>query len=617
MRRALSRFAATSLCALLLLAAALPLGVPARAEDTAPTVGGDRVTDWPGLQAWLGTHTEGTVYLDATVSLTSSFQLRYPVTIDTGEHGLVFDGGFLSPAGAGAGAQITGEGVLRPVVTVNNMGRLWVGSWANYLYMLNITATGNGEKGGTALYIAAPGTGTLDGVQLNFNQPGQIRACGPEAVGLELAAGFEAYCFDIAVEGPASTAVKAHAGATLCFSSLSAAGEGAQAVAGEGDILVDSCRLSSAPQQANIKVCQGELMAGYYPVRQGSDPEDLKRSLGWNLSFGLGLRGNGPATHSLSAFPVWDSEQVAAIDLSTPGRTRVTGTLFAPWMAAVLSQTPELLVEVRDPDVPTITEVYATLTMVGEERLTYYDFYLWETAAWTTEDCALQISRDGGRTWQDHTGDESVRWGEYSVSVAASAMTEGVLFRVDVPGHGSSNRVRLSYVEGLVLNGSGGDRAGTDRLGMDLDAEEEEDEETPPGSVDDSGVLKPKPGAPVVLPEAPVAAGEGGLGIAQQGLGATQQGAGALPAAEADSARQKASRPAEEAGKETERTAQAPAAQTPTAQAPAGEADAQPTPQPDLARPGIGAGAVLGIIAGVAAGALLGFILLRRRAAWR
>lgn len=594
--------------AALLFACALLLGtfaVPVRAEEAGQE---NIVQDWAQLKNWLSSHTEGTVYLADTVVLTSSFQLQHPVTIDTGEYGLVLNGGVLSPTGDGENAAITGEGTQVPVVEVKSMGTLWVGSWTNYLSLLRITATGDGVRGGTALRIASSGEGVMEGALINFNIPGQIRAFGPDAVGLELMADFTAFAFDITVEGPGSTAVRTHAGASICFSSLSASGEGAEAVAGEGNILLDCCQVQPAPRHENVQVYQGELMTGYYPVQQGSDAVDLQRALGPNLRFGVALRGNSPASHGFSLYPVWDAGQVAGIDTTVLGRTLVEGTVSAPWLAGRVPAAPQLVVEVRDSQTPCINEVFIGNDMVDGKRETLYGFEMWEADDWTVEDCILQISRDGGRNWLDFTEDAAVTWTGSGFRVWKSAISEGMMFKVEVPGYGTSNMVRLSQKEGLVPLGSGGDRTGADRLGVDLDAEEEEDAEPPkkPGNIP----VTVTPGEdPVVQEQAGQEAIEGIL--PQDVETPPVLMAATLPAQEA-SPQEEALVPAKAKAEETVQQ------QPPAKVADVPQVDPVPTTaQPALAQPGGGVQVAVWVSGFAAAGALAGFLLLRRRTAQR
>ena len=112
------------------------------------------------LNGWLESHvnTGGTVYVKANITLTDSIMLNYydddppEIIIDTGEYGLVYNGGYMFlPSYA-----FIGEGVDTPVLTVIDPAA-FRSAWYNVVQSLRVTATGRMEDGvligGTAVRV--------------------------------------------------------------------------------------------------------------------------------------------------------------------------------------------------------------------------------------------------------------------------------------------------------------------------------------------------------------------------------------------------------------------------------------------------------------------------------
>lgn len=459
------------------------------------------------LGAWLASHTEGTLTLTDTVTLTRAVPFYGPVVVDTGPHSLVLDGGYPHPGfvptedgGIDVVADqilVTGEGVEGPVVDVSRMGYFRFGNWNNYLYTLCVTATGREDAGGTALRIQDVGSGNFNFFDTQLQPPGQIRAYGPGAIGLELLGPFSVFSFDVAVAGAGGAAVSAPAGANICFCKLIAEGDGAQAVRGGGDILVDSCLARPAAGGDNIDVYQGSPFPLWWPVMQHSDEEDLQYELPATT---LTLAGSSDVTASMTLYIDWEEGALDGFSTAAPGRLEITGQLHSAFLRELMPGEVGATLEVRGPDIPCI---YATDTWSDgpDDTITHVLLFFWETEAWLAGSYTLSRSEDGGKTWRACTGAEGIRWRENGmVDIPVELIHEGVLFRLEAPGAGTSNIVCFSKEYGHSLGGIGGDRVGTDRLGASLNwlmlAAVPPDGEEPgePGAPEPSDPPAPGPG---------------------------------------------------------------------------------------------------------------------------
>ena len=431
----------------------------------------DTVFSEQELQNWLSANKDagGIVLLGDTITITSSLLVQNysaTVTIDTERFGLVFDGGYLFFLGD---ALIIGEGMDVPVVDAKDLGRLWIGDWSNSLRTLNITATGRNGAGGVALRISSSGSGSFDLTDIFEFDTGLIKSFGAGAVGLELTKPFSAYCFNISVEGEASAAVSASNGALLSFCKLTARGEGATAAQGN-NIVLDTCIVTPEPSGEDIRNYTRTLSTAYLPFKQGG----AFRNLSFDLTRTYApLEGNADGS-SITGIPVnWDEDIWMGIDLDTIGKTIVpgsfvfvdwtTGEELASWYASFLplitkSCGLQIIVDVRDPDVPCISDVW-----FNDDEDTVV-LKLWETDAWTTDQCILWRSDDDGETWYNDTYSTDVVFDGFSVNYPISSITEkGCLVQVEVPGVGESNIKRLSLFEGQPFGNHGGDRTGVDR----------------------------------------------------------------------------------------------------------------------------------------------------------
>ncbi|MDL2238510.1 hypothetical protein LJC56_11925, partial [Christensenellaceae bacterium OttesenSCG-928-K19] len=311
---------------------------------SAATVGaGDEntVANQEELEAWLSSHQSGTVTLTDNITLAPpqgsvyayTILLEYPVIIDTGNFGIVFNGGsFL--AFEGCGAQITGTGILRPVIDVQDMGasRFGGGRWLGNVCSLNVTAIGDGVTGGTAMRIQDDISLQSFDLSESFFDRGRICAYGKNAIGLELIRTLPIVGFDVAVEGENSTAVLAQKDAAICFSKLSATGDEAYAVRGENGahITVDTCLAQPVPQGKNITTYTAKPDPLYYPIKQfGSQDQLIRHNFTATYLYGCSVASQG--------WPLdvdCNDEERMQIDLDTVGFYRVSGTISSEWFSA-------------------------------------------------------------------------------------------------------------------------------------------------------------------------------------------------------------------------------------------------------------------------------------------
>lgn len=462
--------------AVLLLAAGIILGqaIPVFAQETEPeSEQGDVVFYEDELAGWLDAHmyTGGTVRLGNIITITEPIRVyadaSSPVVIDTATFGMVFDEGYIY--GDYGFCHITGEGIDVPVVDVWNMGFYWIGNWNNDLLRLNVTATGRGGAGGTALRIRVADTNTLD-LSGPYNPQGMIRSYGTNAVGLWLDVPMDAHCYRIEVSGQNSSAVHAPGGASLYYCRLMAEGDGAVAVTGT-DVLVDTCKASPEPEDMRVihrSILESSLDRLYLPVRQNETPDyGSLRLLNTPAFF---LSGGGGFSEETRYFYVdWDYDSYFAIDTSVLGKTLIHGTVdnIFSGLGLFTDITLTIAVEVRDPALPCISMV--NIVEYNGER--HVHMPLWDDYDPQDENVILWCSDDEGRTWWDATHSSDIVWERGMIDFSYDALDNPVWFQLEIVGSGQSNIAVLYEKDGISYGGSGGDRTGTDRGDTD-DAEE-------------------------------------------------------------------------------------------------------------------------------------------------
>jgi len=427
----------------------------------------EQLMDWYVAKVGAG----GTVSLGCNIVITEgnfdyNMNEKTPVvTIDTGEFGLIYDGGALSPGDF----MLTGEGVDTPVLTVIDPG-IFRASWAHSIQGLSVTATGRDGVGGVAVSVGAEPGYFWDWPPLLhfYKTESLICSFGTGAVGLELEGHMEAYCLNIQVEGENSVAVNAPKGADLYYCKLKASGAGGLTARG-GDILLDTCSLSPAAQGGNITVIQRRIigLSGsrfYLPVPLNNYTVPYQSYIQFLTELSDG-------TLAARTFFVYWDDAIDVIDLSEPSRTTVSGRFLPPFEGLGLTEdltfALELVVDVRDPALPTISDFLMFDDSDDGEKYVCFEF--WESDAWEAVDLILWRSDDAGATWYDYTGSDNIEWGYAGYSNGAfyfyyDEITDTVYFQLEAPGHGESNIVMLYSTDVGASVGDGGDRSGADRI---------------------------------------------------------------------------------------------------------------------------------------------------------
>ena len=416
------------------------------------------VYDEAGLAKWCEANasTGGTVTLGANITITSNIFVggSCAIIIDTGAFGLAYDGGSI----VAGRLCITGEGVDVPVLDVINPNAFRM-NWIHIIQPLHITAAGRDGVGGTALRISQADDTWLPNFDF-FLTEGLIRSYGAGAVGVELAIPLDVYCLNIKTEGDGSIAVRVPDGSKLYYCKLSASGSGAAAVGG-GDIVLDCCAVSPAPQENNVIVTQRRVIdvSGsrlYQPVRQNSDFVECEE-----LTQFLLITEDGALTTQMF-FVQWDYNKINGINLRELGRTTVAGRLAPPFEGLGLTEEfpLELVVDVRDPSVPCIDNI----SFVEYDDLKFARLDFWKSDEWETGDLILWRSDDDGATWDNYTDSGDIERLNGAFAFHYTQITDPILFQLEVPGFGESNIAALYSTDGQVRGGDGGDRAGGDRV---------------------------------------------------------------------------------------------------------------------------------------------------------
>lgn len=438
--------------------AASPTDLPGTQELGEP----EAVTDEVELKAWIAQHSEtgGTVYLADCVTITQDmgiYGIRGEITVDTGSHGLVFDGGALPSSDI----FITGEGVDMPVVKVlrTGNGSPWDTPWNNTLLELNITATGRDGMGGTALRIMAAEPKSISTDALY--EQGMIRSYGEGAIGLWLDVPMDAWCYRVEVFGDHSMAVYAPTGADLYYCKLTAEGNGAASAAGN-DLLLDSCAASPIPsgvQSINRRAVEESFSRLYLPLEQDRYNPSAIELLNTPTVFLDG--GDGILSQPFAVY--WDMDAYYDIDTGVLGKTVVPGTVApALYGVGVFDDVPiALTVEVRDPALPCISQI-AVRELDGRR---YAVLNFWRAYDPTDASVILWRSDDEGETWRDATRSPDISWSNDSVDFSYDELAHPIWFQLEVIGVGESNIAVLDERDGVFMGGNGGDRTGTDREG--------------------------------------------------------------------------------------------------------------------------------------------------------
>ena len=439
---------------MVILASALVFGSPMPALADVPPE--DIVMNEAELQQWCDDHASGggTVYLGSNITISDGVESygQGHIVIDTQEYGLIYDGATISLPEY----EITGIGVDVPVVTVVNAGTSWwMGNWNNVLVDVAITARGNGMgQGGTALLIESGDEIGFSLGMVYLQSP--ICAYGDNAIGIQLMEPLDMYCMNVVVSGSNSTAIAAPDGTRLFYCKLKAQGQNAKAVS-DNDIVLDNCTADPPPPgliSRWIDDISGKRF--YLPVRYGDMvwPE-------WSYTFWL--KGDDSSIIKETFVVEWDQNTLGVIDTTIVGETIVPGKLLPIFDGLGLDKNfpLKLVVEVRDPNVPTIGSVYL-VDFMAYANFTFFDEY--DPAS---SDFKLLRSDDMGETWYDFTNSGQLEWPDGlagSVGFYYDSSEFPVMFKLSV-NNVDSNFVTIYEKDGQPYGDTGGDRTGTDRDG--------------------------------------------------------------------------------------------------------------------------------------------------------
>ncbi|MDL2293959.1 hypothetical protein LJC60_04925 [Ruminococcaceae bacterium OttesenSCG-928-D13] len=441
-------------------AAAPPAGLPP--ENVVATA--------QALEDWLATPTDlpATVYVRPADGLPlvieSNINAHYgttaPVTIDVGDAGLVFDGGYLS----GETLSIVGSGTTAPVVEIVSTPYRF-GNWNDELQVARVTARGSETRGGTAVRIKCGNSWSYG------NSPvpsGSIEAYGPGAVALELDIPAEErpeaiYNLSLRVEGKNSLAVRSTNDNLLRFCSITAQGAGARAAT--DNVTLDACAVAAAISHRNTitrRIAPASLQTLYLPIRLGDESwySDL---------FGLMARPHLLYDTAGAAPPVletlhmrWDMEKLeAGMDMSHPGREVFAGEpIYLHGELGLFEAAPELVVEVLDPSTPVLSGVRVWV----EDGQPCVDLIFWEGC--TVGEYTLWRSDDEGAGWYDFTDAPGLAWVEGQPNILRycfDTLPELSIFQLELADGRLSNLGYVSAYGEMYAGGSGGDRTGVDR----------------------------------------------------------------------------------------------------------------------------------------------------------
>ncbi len=440
-------------------------GVPTRAAAA------DGVSSREELQAWVDAHVETggrvellcPVTLDVSLTPSSYSNSLPPITVDTGAFGLIYNGGTLNDL---PNVAVVGEGVDMPVVDIR-CAPVFMGMDTT-LQNLDVTATGRGGAGGTAVRMAQEISGGSGG--FFGGGRGLIRSYGTGAVGLRLDAPGEASGLTIAVEGENSIAAFSTQGNTLTFCRLSATGVNAR-VAGGPQITLDTCSSSPAASGCAIVTRRIAGVLGeplYLPMKQSSEAPTLDGTSWVDLL----LRDRQGIFSTCGTAIDWDLSAMEGFDPTRVGTTTVPGSLPTALQKFGLEQDFPLArtLHVRDAALPCVT---TTNRMEDDDSGRPYIVVRTAYREDLVPGYILWRSDDGGATWRDYTGAPEVRWADVHqpdnvifelLRFYLDDTQADVLLQLELPGVGESNLVLLSSPDGFFFAGPGGDRDGGDRV---------------------------------------------------------------------------------------------------------------------------------------------------------
>lgn len=421
----------------------------------------DIVYNLDEFSAWWDAHmdTGGRVYLGDNIIISSNISLGYTnskMVIDTGKYGLIFDGNIIPIENL----TIIGEGVETPVVDVHDVGGWYIG-WNDAVQVMQITAYGRDGKGGTAVRISRDDPDPANPVYMYWE--GSIKSYGEGAIGIYLTVPLDVYCLNVCVEGAKSTAIYSAKGANLYYCKLNARGNEAASVTGSGEVTLNAC--AANPQADNFTSIDYTIIdtvgrSLYYPVKQNSE-----YAVYFDYAYTFLLSSSDvKVSYSETLHVTWLPDP-NDIDTQALGSTVLSGSLTPPFQELGLeSEFPlELVVDVRDPAIPCISE----LEFYEKVSSVYARLGFWDTYDPNDENVILWRSDNNGQTWYNFTDSPDLKWNGYNLYYYYGEITGTIILQLEVIGVGESNTVTLRSTDHGVGGGMGGDRTGTDRIVRD------------------------------------------------------------------------------------------------------------------------------------------------------
>ena len=443
-----------------------PVSAQTAEASTATLEAGEFVSTFEELEQWCADHdgVGGTVFLSDSITIRQTISGGYQgghVVIDTGAHGLRYDGGYILLDDF----EIVGEGVDCPVLEVRDVGFVWAGNWCNILLTQTVSALGRDGLGGTAVRIEAL---DLNAFSLSSvpASPARISSQGSGAIGLDIVSPVDVYCLNVEVVGEGSQAVQAAAGTVFYFCRFHVEGIMSSATK-DSAITFDTCQVVGSAGGAQVISRRISEVSGkrfYLPVKQ-ADPNPLNPQ----TFFTFWLAGDDGSELRQSFAVVWDSNQLAAIDTRVLGKTSIRGELL-PILSGLGLEDGfmfELVVDVRDPSLPCIAEVFFL-----EEYDQFGDSYTVAVLSfWQGFDASagdiLWCSDDGGMTWVNCTDSPDISYPAWTtdwLSFRLPDLSSPLQLYVQNDA-GVSNLVTLYAKDGQPYGDCGGDRTGVDRNG--------------------------------------------------------------------------------------------------------------------------------------------------------
>ena len=362
------------------------------------------------------------------------------ITIDTGENSLILDCGSISLHDY----RITGQGVDKPVVDVHK-AFAFRNHWSGVLFNLKGTATGEGDRGGTAVRVQdVADTGFPFNLSIISDSEGDIRAYGKNARGVVLDAPGDYYGFHITVEGEDSVALLAQEEATIFYSKLTASAAGA--VAASGNVRLDTCAASPAYGDSIERRIAGLSGSRFHlPARQfNSDDINPMNYVNYAL-------GGGDEIVTVMIITDWDMDAIDTVDTGSLGRTLIPGKLVPLFQGLGLERDfpLKLVIDVRDPAVPCIDRI----DFSEDDSNPYAVLYLWDQYTGPLEGLRVWRSDDEGMTWYDTTESSDIKIcfedGDALIYLHYDEITDPVQLMVELPGSGESNVVTLYSIDGF------------------------------------------------------------------------------------------------------------------------------------------------------------------------